>query len=88
MEDVARHAFHLIGAPALGRDATISTLDPSEIPALVHTPPIPRDVRRLFVLPRSLYRVMRKMSARLRELATELGVSSRNLADVFWITLY
>ena len=28
------------------------------------------------------------MSARLHELSTELGASSRNLADVFWTTLY
>ena len=28
------------------------------------------------------------MSAWLRELSTELGTSSRNLANVFWTTLY
>ena len=35
-----------------------------------------------------IYRVVQKMSARLRGLPTVLEARSRNLADVFWTTLY
>ena len=35
-----------------------------------------------------VYRVVQEMSATLRELASMLEASSRNLADVFWTTLY
>ena len=34
------------------------------------------------------YRVVQKPSPRLRELTTELGASSHNLANVFWKALY